>query len=144
MSANQSDANLITLTDPRSNGAEAYRTLRTNLIFSSLDKPLHALLVTAPSTDADAAGKSVTVANLAVTLAQGGRQTLLVDCDLRRPRQHEIWGLANETGLTSALLAEGDLPVHDVGIENLTVLPSGPLPTNPADLSGSRKMEAQL
>lgn len=144
MSANHHTHSLVTLSDPRSPGAEAYRTLRTNLMFSSLDKPLHTLLVTAPSSDSNAAGKSETIANLAVTLAQGGRKTLLVDCDLRRPHQQDIWGLNNDVGLTSVLLEEGELLLQDVGVENLSVLPSGPQPANPADLIGSRRMEVLL
>lgn len=132
---------LVTLSQPRSPAAEAYRTLRTNLMFSSLDKPLTTLLVTSAAPDE---GKSTTLANLAVTMAQSSRRTILVDCDLRRPTQHEIWGLANERGLTTMVL-EGDAlthpPLADVGIENLAVLPSGPLPPNPADLLGSRRME---
>ncbi|MBI3176950.1 MAG: capsular biosynthesis protein, partial [Chloroflexi bacterium] len=75
---------IITLTDPRSPAAEAYRTLRTNLTLSGLEKPLTTLLVTSASADAPPQ-KSVVLANLAVTFAQGGRKTILVDCDLHRP-----------------------------------------------------------
>ena len=81
-------SNLITLTDPRSPVSEAYRTLRTNLSFSSLDEPIRTLVVTSPAPDE---GKSTTVANLAVTMAQGGRSTILVDCDLRRPALHTLF-----------------------------------------------------
>ncbi|MBI3763152.1 MAG: CpsD/CapB family tyrosine-protein kinase [Chloroflexi bacterium] len=135
---------LVTLSQPRSSAAEAYRTLRTNLMFTSLDKPLTTLLVTSAAPDE---GKSTTLANLAVTMAQGGRRTILVDCDLRRPTQHEIWGLANERGLTTMVLESDALanpPLTDVGIENLAVLPSGPVPPNPADLLGSRRMEEAI
>ncbi|MGH2525056.1 MAG: CpsD/CapB family tyrosine-protein kinase, partial [Anaerolineales bacterium] len=92
---------LITLTDPRSPGAEAFRALRTNLIFSSLDRPITTLLVTSPAPEE---GKSTLLANLAVTLAQGGRTTLLVDCDLRKPRQHELFGVPAQPGLTTMIL----------------------------------------
>jgi non-specific protein-tyrosine kinase len=133
---------LVTLTQPRSPAAEAYRALRTNLIFSSLDRPLATLLVTSAAPDE---GKSTTLANLAVTIAQGGRRTVVVDCDLRRPTQHTLWGLsAGGRGLTSMVLESDGLsnpPLTNVGIENLSVLPSGPLPPNPADLLGSRRME---
>src|SRR5437588_231886 len=81
--------NLVTLTDPRSPAAEAFRTLRTNLTFSSLERPLTTLLVTSAAPEE---GKSTTLANLAVTLAQGGRKTIVVDCDLRHPHQHAIFG----------------------------------------------------
>jgi capsular exopolysaccharide synthesis family protein len=131
---------LVTLTDPRAPASEAYRTLRTNLIFSSLDDPLQTLVVTSPVSDE---GKSTALANLAVTMAQGGRRTIIVDCDLRRPSQHTIWGVAQEPGLTTMVLENLDAPpLLDVGIENLQLLPSGPLPPNPADLLGSARMEA--
>lgn len=133
--------NLVTLSDPRSAAAEAFRALRTNLMFSSVEAPLSTLLVTSPAPEE---GKSTTLANLAVTMAQAGRQTILVDCDLRRPSQPEIWGLANDHGLTTMILDSGGLanpPLQDVGVENLSVLLSGPNPPNPADLLGSRKMD---
>lgn len=131
-------ANLITLTNPRSPASEAYRSLRTNLIFSSLDEPLHTLVVTSPAPEE---GKSTALANLGVTLAQGGKKTLIVDCDLRRPSQHNIWGVERDPGLTSMVL-EGlkAPPLQEVGVENLSLLTSGPLPGNPADLLGSQRM----
>lgn len=138
-------SSLVTLANPRSSAAEAFRTLRTNLMFSGMEKPLHTLLVTSVAQDVEPqAGKSVTVANLAVSMAQGGRRTILVDCDLRRPFLHTLFSLPNERGLTTLLL-EGDLnrlPLAGVaGVENLAVLPSGPLPPSPADLLISRRME---
>jgi capsular exopolysaccharide synthesis family protein len=130
---------LITLTDPRSPISEAYRTLRTNLSFSSLDEPIRTLVVTSAAPDE---GKSTTVANLAVTMAQGGKKTILVDCDLRRPTLHEIFNLPVEPGLTNLLLEEGDQQiVHNTEVEGLQVLTSGPLPPNPADLLGSQKID---
>ncbi len=131
---------LITLTDPRAPASEAYRTLRTNLIFSSLDDPLRTLVVTSPASEE---GKSTALANLAVTMAQSGKRTIIVDCDLRRPSQHTIWGAAQEPGLTTMVLENLDAPpLADVGVENLQLLPSGPLPPNPADLLGSTRMDA--
>lgn len=130
---------LITLTDPRSPLAEAYRTLRTNLMFSSLDKPLTTLLVTSAAPDE---GKSLTLANLAVTMAQGGRSTILVDCDLRRPRQHEIFGVPAEPGLSNAILEKVEAPaLAATSVAGLSLLPAGSLPPSPADLLGSRRME---
>ncbi len=136
--------NLITLSNPRSQAAEAYRTLRTNLIFSSVDRALHTLVVTAPDPGTDS---GITAANLAVTLAQGGRRTLLVDCDLRRPGQHTLWGVDNTRGLTTMMLEEDAMnqpPLVDVGVEGLSLLPSGPLPPNPADLLSSQRMETVI
>ena len=95
--------NLITLTDPRSPVSEAYRTLRTNLSFFSLDNPIRSLVVTSPAADE---GKNRLVANLAVTMAQSGRRTVLVDCDLRRPSLHGFFDLESEPGLTNRILGE--------------------------------------
>ena len=135
-----SDVNLITLTDPRSAASEAFRTLRTNLVFSSLDEPLHTLVVTSPNPEA---GKSTALANLAVTLAQSGKRVILADCDLRRPSQHDIWGVSQQPGLTSMVVDKLDNPpLVETPVENLRVLPSGPLPPNPADLLGSDRMDA--
>jgi capsular exopolysaccharide synthesis family protein len=135
---------LITLTDPRSPAAEAYRTLRTNLTFAALDKPIETLVVTSA---ASGAGKSTVLANLAVTMAQGERRIILVDADLRRPGLHEVFGVMNERGLTTMIVEEAVLeapPLVDVGVDNLWLVPSGPLPPNPADLLGSRKMEQAI
>ena len=132
---------LITLTDPRSPAAEAYRTLRTNLTFAALDKPIETLVVTSA---APGEGKSTVLANLAVTMAQGERRIILVDADLRRPGLHEIFGITNDRGLTTMIVEEAvmdDPPLIDVGVGNLWLVPSGPLPPNPADILGSRKME---
>ncbi len=136
-------SNLITLTDPTSAAAEAFRSLRTNLQFSDLDNPLKTLLITAPTADADSANKSETIANMAVTFAQGEYNTLLIDADLRRPAQHALFGLDNNKGLTTALL-DGEDAVRSGGIENLSVLTAGPTPSNPADVLGSKKMGALL
>ena len=136
---------LVTARHPRSSIAEAYRTLRTNIQFSTLDKPARTLLVTSPSA---LEGKSVTSANLAVSMAQAGFKTVLVDADLRRPAQHKIFGLPNQQGLTNALLQPGE-PTADghlqaTEIENLRVLTSGPIPPNPSELLGSARMQALL
>lgn len=130
---------LITLTDPRSPVSEAYRTLRTNLSFYSLDNPIHTLVVTSAATDE---GKSTTIGNLAVTMAQGGHRTILVDCDLRRPSLHTLFDLQPAPGFTDMILEEGgEPPLQKTGIENLSLLSAGTLPPNPADLLGSKKVD---
>ena len=134
-------ADLITLTDPRSAAAEAMRTLRTNLMFSSVENPLHTLLVTSAAAPDD---KSDILANLAVTFAQSGNKTILVDADMRRPRQHELWGVANERGLASMMIEDRELaspPLVPVdGVPGLHILPSGGTPPVPADLLASSRM----
>jgi capsular exopolysaccharide synthesis family protein len=136
------ETNLITLTDPRSPAAEAYRALRTNLMFYSVDHPINTLVITSPTPDDS---KSIALANLAVTLAQGGHETIIADCDLRKPAQHELWDLDNERGLTDMLLDDMALdnpPLQPVDLDNLHVLTSGALPPNPADVIGSKRMDS--
>lgn len=132
---------LITLTEPRSAAAEAMRTLRTNLMFTSVEKPIHTLLVTST---AKAEDKSTILANLAVTFAQSGNKTILVDADMRQPAQHTIWGVDNGHGLATMMLEDSQLsspplvPAPDV--DNLHILPSGGTPPVPADLVSSHRM----
>lgn len=123
---------------------EAYRVLRTNLQFAAVGRPLHLLLVTSPS---PSEGKSVTSANLSITLAQSGRRVILVDCDLYRPRQHKLLQLHNNVGLTTALLdQQADLMtlLQESAVPGLRVLTSGPLPPNPAEILGSTRMREVL
>jgi capsular exopolysaccharide synthesis family protein len=136
-------SHLIALRDPRSAAAEAFRTLRTNIRFSSLDRPIHTLLVTSTAPDE---GKSTTLANLAVTMAQAEQKVVIVDCDLRRPSLHTLFDLPNEAGLTTVILeqSEAPLPLQATGVPGLSLLASGPLPPRPADILGSRRMEAVI
>jgi len=132
---------LITISEPRSPISEAYRTLRTNLDFASLEQALKTLVVTSAGMGER---KSTTLANLAAVSAQAGRQVVLVDADLRRPTLHQIFGLDNEVGLTSVMMDEAlsaSPPLQDTAVEGLSVLTSGPLPPNPAELMGSRRMQ---
>ncbi len=134
------NAKLITLTDPRSAAAEAFRSLRTNLMFTSVEHPIDTLLVTSAANGDD---KSLVLANLAVTFAQSGNRTILVDSDLRRPAQHDIWGIPNERGLTTMILEDGAMatpPLVQTEIPNLQILPSGILPPVPADVLSSQRM----
>ncbi len=142
-SATSIETGLITLRDPRSPAAEAYRTLRTNIQFSSLDKPIHTLMMTSTAADE---GKTTSLANLAVTIAQAEQRVILVDCDLRRPGLHDIFNAPNEHGLTSVILEQGDglLPLQSTPVPGLRLLTSGPLPPRPADLLGSRRMETLI
>ena len=135
---------LATLRYPRSPAAEAYRAIRTNIEFASIDAPIKTLLVTSAM---PAEGKTVTAANLGVVFAQGGRRVLLIDADLRKPGAHEIFGLPNVHGLTTLLgtdAVRADAIVQPTAQVNLDVLSPGTLPPNPADLLGSQRMKTVL
>ncbi len=135
------NVDLITIQEPLSPASEAYRTLRMNLQYATLDKAFRTLLITSPGPDE---GKSTTLANLGVTMAQIERKVIMVDCDLRRPNLHRIWGLENQVGFTTMLLEERYIeepPLLETSIENLWLLPSGQLPPRPADLLGSQRMD---
>src|SRR5258708_31774372 len=109
---------LVPRKEPHSPAAEAFRTLGSNILFAALDKPIKTLLITSPAPEE---GKSVTIANLAVTMAQAGHTTILVDADLRRPSQHTLWNLGNERGLTSMMLDAtlSSPPLQSVAVDNL-------------------------
>jgi len=133
------DARLVSLIDPGSGAAEAYRALRTTIQFMALERPISVLQVTSPSA---AEGKSTTLANLGVALAGAGQRVVIVCGDLRRPRIHEFFGLANTEGLTSVVL--GTLPLSAAlqpvpAVPGLTLLASGPLPPNPSELLDSKR-----
>ncbi|MEZ4709044.1 MAG: CpsD/CapB family tyrosine-protein kinase [Caldilineaceae bacterium] len=129
--------NLITLTNPRSPAAEAYQSLRTSIEFSSLEKSLKTLLVTSADAHTD---KSSAVANLAVVMAEAGDKVILVDGDLRRPQQHEIFGLHNQQGLSSWLPNGGPAPLQQTSVNHLQVLTAGPTHANPVALLSARRL----
>jgi capsular exopolysaccharide synthesis family protein len=141
----ESNAVLVALTEPKSAAAEAFRALRTNIQFASPDKPVHTILATSTSPND---GKSTTIANLAVTFAASGSPTILVDADLRRPHLHKLFGLSNETGLTTLVASMArsgesqnvELPLQETSVPNLRVLTSGPVPPNPAEILGSQRL----
>jgi non-specific protein-tyrosine kinase len=138
--ASEPKQRLVSVRQPRSPATEAYRTLRTNLSFLSVDHPLRSLVITSANPQE---GKSTTLANLGVVTAQAGKSVILVDCDLRRPMVHRIFGLPNRHGLTNLLLqAEPTLNgyLRDTEVANLRVLTSGPLPPNPSEVLGSERM----
>lgn len=135
---------LVTLSDPRSPAAEAYRSLYINLSFSSQERPIRSLLVASPGPDED---KSLTLANLAVVAAQMGQQVVLVDCDLRQPRQHEFFNLRNDVGVATVIAAKGDVAgaLRQVAeIPGLKIMTSGPVPVSPTQVLASRSMELLL
>jgi succinoglycan biosynthesis transport protein ExoP len=134
---------VITHADPRSPVAEAYRSLRTNLAFARSQRPLRSLALTSPG---PSDGKSTTVANLAITFAQQGQRTLLVDADLRRAVLDRTFGVPRTPGLTDVIIGERPIAdaVHETQVPNLFVMTSGQLPPNPSELLGSAAMREQL
>lgn len=133
---------LIVHEDAKSPIAEAYRTLRTNIQFSKTDGELKTIMFTSSG---PGEGKSTTIANTAVALAQSGKNVILIDCDLRKPVQHKIFGKKNR-GITNILVEEvpaGEF-IQNTQVENLRILTSGPIPPNPSELLGSRKMQELL
>jgi non-specific protein-tyrosine kinase len=131
---------LITVAQPRSPVSEAYRTLRTSIQFLGLDRDLKTIMITSAGPNE---GKSTTLANLAVTFAEAGRDVVAVDCDLRRPSLHRLFDLPNDRGLTTAI--SDDLPLEDAllptSVPHLRVLPSGMVPPNPSEVLGSKRMD---
>ena len=133
---------LVTVLDPNSSAAEAYRTLRTNLLYGFGDGPPKVILITS---DGSGEGKSITCANLAVALAQANKNVLALDCDLRKPKLHRYFGLRNVWGVTDAVV--GGRSLKDVGeepVEKLKVGPAGSIPPNPAELLDSRRFREFL
>jgi len=131
----------ITYLDPLSPVAEAYRLLRTDLLFTHEEKPFQSLMV---STGKPGQGATTTISNLAITLAQSGKRVILVDADLRRPKLHNVFQTTNDVGLTSLLNDQCDLEsaLKTTEIDNLLLLPSGPLPLNPSELLQSPRMKS--
>ncbi len=140
---NPEDPELVSLVAPKSAPAEAYRTLRTNLQFIGRSDDFRVLCVTSPSLGE---GKTTTVANLGIAMAQAGRKVVVMSCDLRRPRLHRFYSVSNENGLSTVLSGQDDLAkaVRRPDVENLLVLPSGPVPPNPAELLASNTMARLL
>lgn len=133
---------LIADRDAKSPVAEAYRTIRTNIQFSNVGQELKTIIVTSATPNE---GKSTTISNLAVVMAQAGYKVLLMDCDMRNPTQHKIFKLTNK-GLSNCISASEEVRevIQKTGIENLELLASGPVAPNPSELLGSKRMEQLL
>lgn len=131
---------LITFEQTKSPISEAYRALRTNVQFTSVDSDTQKIVVTSSG---PGEGKSHSVANLAVSIAQSGKSVLIIDADLRNPTQHKLFGLDNSVGLSVYLVEDQDYGryVWDTAVPSVQVLPAGPIPPNPAELVGSKRMK---
>lgn len=134
---------VVTHSQPLAPAAEAFRVLRTNLQFMGLDEPVKSMIVTSAT---PGEGKSTSVANLAVAFAQGGASVCVVDADLRRPMVAKLFGCENWQGLTTVLIGQASIEqcVLSTSVPGLQILPSGPVPPNPAELLGSAQMTALL
>lgn len=132
---------LVVKSDPKSPMAEAIRTLRTNLQYVGLDRPLRTLMITSAG---PSEGKTSISSNLAYSLAESGVRTILVGADLRKPAVHKAFNVSNAVGLTNVILGQASLSeaLQPTGQEGLSLLPSGPIPPNPAELLGSAAMRA--
>lgn len=133
---------LITALDPNSVASEAYRTLRTNLLYAFIDNPPKVIVMTSPS---PGEGKSTTCANLGVVLAQAAKHVLILDCDFRKPIMHEIFGLRNLQGAINVLAEELSLQeVWNEPVKGLKVVPVGSIPPNPAEILGTQRFSEFL
>lgn len=131
---------IVALREQRTASVDAFRSLRTNLQFASLGGDVNSLVATSLR---PGEGKTTVLANLATVIAQGGQRVILIDCDMRRPRLHHLFGLSNRAGVTNLLLAglhDIDSVIAGTEVPNLSVIPSGPLPPNPADVLQSDAM----
>ena len=130
---------LIALKEPKSVYAEAYRTVRTSILFSSPDNPPRVFVVTSSGAQE---GKSLTAVNLAVTMALNDKRVLLIDADMRKPRLHKVFEIENKFGLSNLIGGSPDvgLALNKTAVPTLMVMPSGPVPPNPSELLGSVRL----
>jgi len=140
--AKQLQRRLITHEDPKSPVAEAYRSLRTSIMYSSANEEFKSILVSSPG---PGEGKTTTIANLAITYANLGKKTLLIDTDLRRPVQHRVFNVKRDPGITHYLSGTTDdfnSVIQETDIKNLFIVSAGVIPPNPSELLGSERMRS--
>ncbi len=138
MTKNRSINPLITIEKPKSVISEKFRGIRTNILFSTADNDVQTIVFTS---EKPAAGKSTISANVAITYAQAGYKTLLIDGDMRKPSQHYLFNTDNMDGFSNLIINKTDYnkAIHKTDIVNLDLLTSGPIPPNPSELIGSEK-----
>ena len=130
---------LVTVHSPKSTASEAYRGIRTGILFSSAESEPQVVLVSSAGAEE---GKTITTANLAVTMARAGSKVLIIDCDLRRPGLHKIFGIERELGVTNILVGNNAIKdaLVQTEVDNLYVIPAGYIPPNPSEILGSKRM----
>lgn len=131
---------IVVATKPQASVSEQFRTIRTNIMYSSVDHPIRSVLFTSETPDA---GKSTIAANMAIAYAQAGKKTLLLDADLRRPTTHYTFGVMNQHGLSTAIVSDVELEdlVRHTKHDMLDLITSGPIPPNPSELLSSKRLE---
>ena len=134
---------LVTVNYPRSTASESYRGIRTSILFSSAETVPQVILITGVGPQE---GKTITTANLAVTMAQADSKIVILDCDMRRANVHKVFGTANDHGISNLLVGNSNMreAIHHTRIPNLDVIPCGPIPPNPSELLGSTRMKTLL
>lgn len=135
----ETKAELVTLHSPQSMASEAYRGIRTSVLFSSVESIPKAILI---SSSGPKEGKTITATNLAIAMAQSGSKVIILDCDLRKPKIHEVFGISRDQGVTNLLVGNSDIKeaIFHTEIRKLDVIPCGPIPPNPSELLGSKRM----
>jgi capsular exopolysaccharide synthesis family protein len=129
--------------DPKSVAAECCRSIRTNILFMSPDRPIRTMVITSPSPQE---GKTTTAVNLGVTMAEAGGRVLIIDTDMRRPRLHRSFGVGNQTGISTVIVGKATLEeaIKHTDVPNLDVLTCGPVPPNPSELLHTDRFAAVL
>lgn len=134
---------LIVNNRPKSPISEAYRSLRTNVQFANLDNNMKTILITSAT---PGEGKTSTLINLAVAMAQNDEKVMIIDCDMRKPRIHKTLGISNKLGLAEYLMSGEDISrfIHTIDALNIDVMTSGKIPTNPSELLHSKVMKKMV
>ncbi len=136
-------SDLIALHSPRSTASESYRGIRTNILFSTAESVPQVILI---SSSGPREGKTITAANVAITMAQAGSKIVILDCDMRRPEIHNLFGATRDRGMSNILVGIDNIGeiIQSTKIPNLDVITSGPIPPNPSEMLGSKRMESLI